>query len=235
MSNLSILFENDKMIAVDKPAGILVIIDQYTEAENTLKGRAARYVNGKIWVAHRINKGTTGVVLFAKDAQAHSFICRQFEKGEVHKKYLALVKGRVTPASGDISAPILIEGRKVEINPKGKESLTRYKTLESFKDFSLLEVRPETGRRHQIRIHLWSVGHPLAIDPEYTRTEVLCLSEFKRNYKSTGTEKPLMNRLSLHAASVTFIEPKSGKPMTVEAPLPRDFEVTLKQLRKHDI
>jgi 23S rRNA pseudouridine955/2504/2580 synthase/23S rRNA pseudouridine1911/1915/1917 synthase len=233
--NLHILFENDRMIAVDKPAGIIVIPDQYTDRAHTLQGAAEEYAKTKIWVVHRIDRDTTGVVLFAKDAEAHALLCRQFESGTVSKKYLALVNGSLEDEAGTIDRPLRIEGRKVEVADDGKESVTLYNVLERFKDFTLVEASPRTGRRHQIRIHFWSLGHPLAVDPEYASRTALYLSEFKRNYKSSGREeKPLLGRLSLHAASVRFTEPASNAEKTVESPLPHDLEVTLKQLRKYN-
>ncbi|MHB9154771.1 MAG: RluA family pseudouridine synthase [Endomicrobiales bacterium] len=232
---LRILFENDTIIAVDKEAGVLVITDQYTPPEKTLQGRVALYLQNKAWVVHRIDRDTSGAVLFAKDAAAHSFVCNQFEKGTVEKKYLALVSGALQEETGRIDSPILVEGRKVEIDPKGKESLTAYTVKERFRDFTLLEVEPHTGRRHQIRVHLQSLGHALAVDPEHGGREALFLSEFKKKYKKTGRERPLLGRLSLHAASITFNDPSSGKRITVESPLPDDFALALKQLRKHDV
>jgi 23S rRNA pseudouridine955/2504/2580 synthase/23S rRNA pseudouridine1911/1915/1917 synthase len=231
---LSILFENDKMLAVDKPAGIIVIPDQHTQRCSTLVGNADEYTGKKIFVVHRIDRDTTGVVLFAKNAETHAFLCGQFEHGEVQKKYLTLVNGYVQGEEGKIDAPILIEGRKVSIADNGRESLTLYRVVERFKDFTLLEVMPKTGRRHQIRIHLWSIGHPLAVDNEYGHREELKLSEFKKKYKSSGEEKPLMSRLTLHAAAIEFTEPVSGKRMTIESPLPHDFALALKQLRKYN-
>jgi 23S rRNA pseudouridine955/2504/2580 synthase/23S rRNA pseudouridine1911/1915/1917 synthase len=234
MNKIEILFENDTFVAVNKPAGILVIPDQYTDRTITLVGKLSQQIGMKAWTVHRIDRDTTGVVLFAKHAKAHSFLCRQFEKAEVKKKYIALVNGVLQEPQGVITHNIRIEGRNVEIHPKGKSAITNYRVLEQFRHFALIELEPKTGRRHQIRIHMWAQGHPLAVDPEYGQRETLCLSEFKKNYKATGKERPLLGRLSLHAAEITFKEPASGETITVSAPLPEDFELTLKQLRKYD-
>lgn len=228
------LFENDRLIAVNKPAGILVIPDQYTPREGTLVGKLSQETGRKIFIVHRIDRDTTGVVVFAKDAEAHAALSQQFEGGAVEKKYLALLNGTVADDEGSIRVPIIVEGRKVSTGSGGKESETGYRVLERFRDFTLVEALPRTGRRHQIRVHFASIGHPLAVDPEHGGRTALCLSEFKKKYKVSGREKPLIARLSLHAASVTFTEPVEGKRITVEAPLPDDFEITLKQLRKHD-
>ncbi|MFH1368136.1 MAG: RluA family pseudouridine synthase [Elusimicrobiota bacterium] len=231
---LNILFENKRVLAVDKPTGIIVIPDQYTDISNTLQGKVSNYINKKAFVVHRIDRDTSGVLLFAKDAEAHAFLCAQFEAGEVKKKYLTLVRGVMPKDEGSIIQPITITARRVAISAMGKYSVTDYKVLERFINYSYLEVSPQTGRRHQIRIHLWHAGYPLAVDPEYTHTNSIYLSDIKRNYKKKGKEKPLIGRLSLHAASITFKEPEEGKEMTVESPLPKDFEVTLKQLRKYN-
>jgi 23S rRNA pseudouridine955/2504/2580 synthase/23S rRNA pseudouridine1911/1915/1917 synthase len=231
---LNILFENDRIIVVNKPAGILVIPDQYTDAAKTLQGQVSEYLKKKAYVVHRIDRDTSGIVLFAKDAEAHTYLCVQFENAEVRKKYLAIVRGRVRDDAGLIIQPIMTEGRDVSIDPKGKYSETAFTVIERFRDYSFLEVMPKTGRRHQIRLHLTYSGHPLAVDKEYTRTEALYLSELKNNYKSSGKEKPLIGRLSLHSASITFKEPETQRELTVEAPLPEDFKITLKQLRKYN-
>jgi len=231
---LNILFENGRIIVINKPDGILVIPDQYTDGVSTLQGQVTQYLKKKAFVVHRIDRDTSGIVLFAKDAEAHKHLCVQFENAEVKKKYQTIVRGRVREDDGVIIQPILTEGREVSIDPDGKYSETAFKVLERFRDYSFLEVSPKTGRRHQIRLHLTSSGHPLAVDKEYTRTEALYLSELKTNYKSSGKEKPLIGRLSLHSASITFKEPETQKDLTVEAPLPDDFELTLKQLRKYN-
>ncbi len=242
--SIDVIHETPRYIVVNKPAGIIVIPDQYTDKDNTLVGEVSARAGQKVWVVHRIDRDTTGIVIFAKDAEAHAFLCRQFEKGEVQKKYITLVNGRVASDTGMIDTPIKIEGRNVRLvdhgrpdrenRPGVKDSLTLYTVKERFRDFTLLEVELKTGRRHQVRVHMWSLGHPLAVDPEYTHKESLFLSEFKRGYKGKAGEKPLLGRLSLHAWTLSCKEPGSDAVVRFEAPLPKDFEVTLKQLRKYN-
>jgi 23S rRNA-/tRNA-specific pseudouridylate synthase len=107
--------------------------------------------------------------------------------------------------------------------------------LERFKNYTLVEAFPLTGRRHQLRIHFWSIGHPLAIDAEYGTSDPILLSSLKHNYKikNNEKEKPLISRLTLHASSLTLTLPENNKEETFEAPLPKDFELTIKQLRKY--
>ena len=160
---------------------------------------------------------------------------KPLEKSQVSKKYIALLSGVLEDEQGTIDKPILISDREVSIDPSGKESLTCYKVLERFKSYTLVEVFPKTGRRHQIRIHFWSIGHPLAIDAEYGTSTPLLLSSLKRNYKVKNgkSETPLIDRLSLHAASLTLSLPDTGVKKTFEAALSKDFEIALKQIRKY--
>jgi 23S rRNA-/tRNA-specific pseudouridylate synthase len=159
----------------------------------------------------------------------------QFENSQVSKKYIALLSGVLESDEGSIDKPILVSDREVSIDPSGKESLTDYKVLERFKSYTLVEALPKTGRRHQIRIHFWSIGHPLAIDAQYGTAAALLLSSLKRNYKvkNDHPERPLIDRLTLHAASLTLSLPDTDGKKSFEAPLPKDFEVALKQLRKY--
>ena len=233
-NKLSVLFENQNIIAIDKRPGIIVIPDQHTELSRTLVGMAQTLIGGKLWVVHRIDKGTSGIVVFAKNAEAHADISQQFEKGLVSKLYLALVNGSVLDDSGTIDAPISVDGREVGLDKDGKPSVTNYRVAERFRDFTLVEAMPGTGRRHQIRLHFMSLGHTLAVDPQYSGRDALFLSEFKKKYKATGTEKPLLSRLSLHARNLTLTEPVMKTPVNIESPVPHDLEVTLKMLRKYN-
>jgi len=234
-TQIEIIYQNENITVVNKPSGIIVIPDQHTLEKNTLVGRLKEQLGQKLWVVHRIDRDTTGVLVFAKNAESHRALSMQFENSQVHKKYIALLSGVVEDDEGTIDKPILISGRDVSIDPSGKESKTNFKVLERFKSYTLVQAEPLTGRRHQIRIHFWSVGHPLAIDAEYGTSAPLFLSLLKRNYKvkDKEEEKPLIARLTLHAASLTLNLPNTNEEKVFEAPLPKDFEITLKQLRKY--
>ncbi|MDR1196444.1 MAG: RluA family pseudouridine synthase [Endomicrobium sp.] len=232
---LEIIYQDDNIIVINKPSGVLVIPDQHTNENKTLVGMLKKQLNQKIWVVHRIDKDTTGILVFAKNAETHRFISMQFENSEIKKKYIALLSGVLEDEEGVIDKPILISGRDVSIDETGKKSVTNFKVIERFKGYTLVEAQPQTGRRHQIRIHFWSLGHPLAIDAQYGGAEPIYLSSVKRKYKEKKgmEEKPLINRLTLHAAALTLTVADKNEKMTFEAALPKDFELTLKQLRKY--
>ena len=257
-TQIEIIYQDENIAVVNKPAGIIVIPDQHTPEKNTLVGKLKEQLGQKPWVVHRIDRDTTGVLIFAKNAESHRALSMQFENSQVRKKYLAILSGVVEDDEGSIDKPILISGRDVSIDPSGKASVTKFKVLERFRSYTFVEASPLTGRRHQIRIHFWSIGHPLAIDAEYGTSDPLLLSLLKRNYKAKDKEeeKPLIDRLTLHAAELSINMPviaRSGSDAAIQsgllrqdsafprndgkatfsAPLPKDFEITLKQLRKY--
>jgi 23S rRNA pseudouridine955/2504/2580 synthase/23S rRNA pseudouridine1911/1915/1917 synthase len=237
IEDIEIIYHDRDIVVVNKPSGIIVIPDQYSNKNNTLVDMLKRQLNQKIWVVHRIDRDTTGVLIFAKNAQSHRNISMQFENSKVIKKYIALLSGVLEENEGSINKSILISDREVSIDRTGKESITSFKVLERFKSHTLVEAIPlTTGRRHQIRIHFWSLGHPLAIDAEYGVSDPIMLSSLKRNYKikKGKKEKPLISRLTLHAASLTLTLPLLRQERTFESPLPKDFELTIKQLRKYE-
>ncbi|AKL97869.1 Ribosomal large subunit pseudouridine synthase C [Endomicrobium proavitum] len=232
---IEIIYQDDNILVINKPPKVLVIPDQHTHENRTLVGLLKKKLNQKIWVVHRIDRDTTGVLVFAKNAEAHRNLSMQFEKSQVKKKYIALLSGVLEEDEGAINKPILVSDRDVSIDDEGKDSITDFTVLERFKSYTLVEARPQTGRRHQIRIHFWSLGHPLAIDSDYGVYDPILLSAFKRNYKEKDgqKEKPLIDRLTLHAAELTLTLPATKEQKTFTAPLPKDFEITLKQLRKY--
>jgi 23S rRNA pseudouridine955/2504/2580 synthase/23S rRNA pseudouridine1911/1915/1917 synthase len=236
IQDIEVIYQDKDILVINKPSGIIVIHDQHTDESKTIVGILKKQLNQKVWVVHRIDRDTTGILVFAKNAQSHRNISMQFENTKVRKKYIALLSGVLEEDKGSINKPILISGMDVSIDRTGKESITNFKVIERFKSYTLVKAMPLTGRRHQIRIHFWSLGHPLAIDSEYGISDPIMLSALKRNYKikKGEVEKPLISRLTLHAAALTLTLPLSGKDKTFEVPLPKDFELTLKQLRKYE-
>lgn len=244
MINLEILYEDDNLIAVNKPAGILVTPDRWDHALPTLQDMLREYLrrnqgtqHPNLRVIHRLDKDTSGAIVLAKNVRAQSFVSKQFEAGEVSKSYYALVRGVIPEKDGIINFS-LSESPKTPgtmvVNSKGKKSITLFTVAERFQGFTLVEAKPLTGRTHQVRVHLKAYGYPLAIDPIYGSNDPVYLSQFKKNYKpKDGEEKPIISRLPLHAFRLSIREPEEQKTIVLEAPLAKDLSRMLKILRKY--
>lgn len=233
--SIEILYEDDYLIIVNKPAGIYSVPDRHQSEKDNLLFRLWA-IDDAILPVHRLDKDTSGVICYAKEAETHQLMNTLFEERKVQKTYLALVNGIMRQAEGLIDAPIADRAGQpgtMRIHPDGKQSLTNYKVEKNFQMFTLVSMYPHTGRTHQIRVHALSIGHPLAIDPIYGTRSELRLSEIKRNYKFSGTEEnPIMQRLTLHAKELKFPHPYTQELVTVTAPLPKDFHALLSQLEK---
>ena len=235
--DFEIIFEDADIIAVNKPSGLLVIPDRFRKELLNLRNLLEMKYGG-IFVVHRLDRETSGVTLFAKNAEAHRLLNGQFTDHTIKKIYLALVCGIPDHEAGTLKFPLAPHPRKpgtMVVSEAGKISITEYRVAEKFLKYSLVEARPLTGRTHQVRIHLAAYGHPLAVDRIYGSGEPLRLSSFKPGYKPSATEeRPLIDRLTLHAEKITFHHPATNAEVTLTAPLPQDFELTLKQLRKNN-
>lgn len=235
---IKILHEDEQLVVVYKPARFLTLPDRFVaEKPNVYHFLQQKY--GEIFVVHRLDKETSGILCFARTEEAHKDLCRQFEKRTVKKIYMTLVEGIVYPKTGGvIDKPIATSTRdrgRVVIAKRGKPSRTEYAVVEEFKHYTLIEAEIKTGRTHQIRVHFESIGHPLAVDALYGRKSAFYLSELKhKRYNSSKgeEEKPLMDRTTLHAFRLTIQHPKTGEDLSFESPLPKDFSAVLKQLRK---
>ena len=234
----SIIFEDDDIIVLNKPAHYLTIPDRFVAERANLTTFLKDRLED-VFVVHRLDKETSGVILFAKNAAAHRNLSMQFEARTVDKIYLALVEGSVHKEEGEINQPIANNMRdkgRMIIASRGKPSLTLYQVIERFKNYTLVEANIKTGRTHQVRVHFEVIGYPLAVDSLYGRKDAFLLSEVKmkkyRRGKDVIEEKPLMSRTTLHAAKVTFNHPTTNESITFEAELPKDFRAVLNQLRK---
>ncbi|MCP4443382.1 MAG: RluA family pseudouridine synthase [Aureispira sp.] len=235
--NYDILFEDDHILVVNKHYNFLTIPDRFRpDLPNLYNELEKKY--GKIFVVHRLDKGTSGTICFAKTAEAHKHISQQFESRSTKKLYWAVVDGCPMEKEGRIEATIARHPTKagiMTIHRKGKPSITDYKVLDTFKECSLVEASILTGRTHQIRIHLKHIGHPLVVDKDYGKRDKLFLSEIKKRKFNLGKyeeERPLLSRAALHAANLTIKHPSTGKKMTFEAPMPKDLKALLNQLSK---
>jgi 23S rRNA pseudouridine1911/1915/1917 synthase len=232
-----ILFEDDHLLIVNKPAGLLTIPDRTGSQPNLSEWLQQRY--GTAMTVHRLDRETSGLLCFARNEAAHRHLSIQFEKHTADKFYMVLVDGIVHHDEGEIDKPIgehpAISG-KMTISAQGKPSLTFYRVIERFKRMTLVEALIKTGRTHQIRVHFQSIGYPLAVDAVYGRRDAYYLSEIKgKKYKSgkfTEEERPIMQRTSLHSTRLRIDHPVSGARLEFSVPLPKDFQALLNQIRK---
>jgi 23S rRNA pseudouridine1911/1915/1917 synthase len=234
---LELLHVDEALIVVNKPAGLLSAAGRRDEPHIPAELRRLPLfaADEPIRLVHRLDRDATGVIVYARTLEAQQLIVRQFEQRAVEKVYIALVAGYVE-GDGEINRPLDFDKRTglVTVRARGKASVTRYTVVQRVPGHTLLECRPLTGRQHQIRVHLASIGHPLAIDPLYGSAAPLLLSGYKTGYRASGRhkERPLINRLTLHALRISFVHPQTSEPVTYEAPLPKDLRVTIAQLAR---
>ncbi|WP_144392437.1 pseudouridine synthase [Pleionea sediminis] len=235
MSRFSILYHDSNLIAVNKPAGLLVHKSEIDKYETEFLIQQLRDAIGqKVYPAHRLDKPTSGVILFALSKDALVFLSRQFEENKVRKCYWAIVRG-LTPAQLDIDHPLkekaVFKSQDSELL-KTKNALTSLKTLHNFEidepvdrypktRYSLVELSPQTGRRHQLRRHMKHISHPIIGDTSYGKTPH---NQYFRN-------KLNCHRLLLHAQKLEIAQP-NGDILTVTADLDEQFESALWNLRK---
>ncbi len=232
-----VLYENEHILVVNKPAGITVIPERNNPEQSTVLSLLEK-TRGKLWVVHRLDKYTSGVMCFAKNAEAHRELSLQFQEHKVKKTYMAVVSGKLSSVSGTINAPIAESTTKpgtMLVHKRGKEAITHYKVEEQFKHAAVLSVDIETGRTHQIRVHMSYIGHPLLVDDIYANKTAFYFSSIKKGYKlSAEEERPTIDRLTLHALKLSILHPATNEIMSFEAPLPKDIHTLVKLLRKYD-
>jgi 23S rRNA pseudouridine1911/1915/1917 synthase len=210
----SILYEDDTVIVVDKPSGVLVIPAPSGE-KNTLtdmlnKDLDARGIQANAYPCHRLDRETSGIMVYAKGKSVQKLIMDQFRKREVKKRYIAFVQGHVKGDGGTITRPIFDRNKK-----KSEPAVTRYRVIARKKDLSIIEAEPITGRTNQIRIHLKSIGHPIVGESVYA---------FRKDY---GLR---FKRVALHAQRIEFKHPVTRQRMAFESPLPGDMSDLLSKI-----
>jgi RluA family pseudouridine synthase len=250
----TVIYEDDRIIAVNKAAGIAVGGDRWDEACKRLDTLLAAYCLARVFTVHRIDRDTSGVVVFAKDAETHKRLSVAFEGRRVTKRYIAVVHGRLSPGETVCDLPLVPDGdkqhRTIIDKYRGKKALTRFRLLGSAGNYSVVEALPETGRTHQIRVHLASLGHPVVCDPLYSVAarrghleKGVFLSSFKKGWRGDLLkEQPLLVRLGLHALNLTLPDYTgdvsgtaglSGRGgLDLYTPLSRDMAALVKQLEK---
>lgn len=235
MHKPEIIFENEDFIAINKPAGLLSIPDREGKEPSLKSWLKERY--GNIFTVHRLDRETSGLILFAKTEAAHKYFSAIFEERAVEKIYLGIVQGALVQAEGSIDAGLMehpVKAGVMVVNKKGKPSLTDYQVQEELGLYSLVQFRIHTGRTHQIRVHMQHLGHPIVCDDVYGEARPILISSFKRHFKlskNDEAERPILARLGLHSHLLHFKDEK-GEYHTLEAPMPKDMRALLQQLRK---
>ncbi len=221
---ISVLLRTDSLIAVDKPAGTIVIPGRAQGQETSLKEDLEKQLGQRLWVVHRLDRDTSGVLLFALEPAAHRTLSIAFELGKIQKIYLAIVQGRLsTPLELDWALVADRRGRMrtAHGNEMGKAARTRVQPIETFSDATLVEAEPLTGRTHQIRVHLAQAGYPLLVDPQYGRPAVAVNS--------------IIERTPLHALRLKWTDLEGVPNAEIAAPVPEDIDRCLRALRRATI
>jgi 23S rRNA pseudouridine1911/1915/1917 synthase len=229
---LTIVFEDEHLIVIDKPAG-LVVHPAAGNFDGTLVNALLHHCAGQLsgiggvarpGIVHRIDKDTSGLMVAAKTDRAHEGLARQFKAHTIDRRYLAIVAGRPMPVEGKVDAPLArspANRKKVAIVARGKHAVTHYKTIQLLKEAALVECRLETGRTHQVRVHMASIGHPLLGDPVYGRA---------RPGHRAVLETLGFRRQALHAAHLGFIHPVKSTALAFQSEMPADMQELFNKL-----
>ena len=245
---IPVLFEDEYLLALDKPGGLLTSPDRYDpQRPNLMKLLHAAIAAGKPWArerglnylmnAHRLDFETSGVILLAKSKPVLVALADLFGSEKPLKQYTALAQGTPTEEKFELDAALAPHPARIglmRVDPKnGKHARTLFEVLEKFTGWTLLRCQPFTGRTHQIRVHLRHAGLPIVGDELYGG-KPLWLSHLKRDYrlKRGHEERPLIARVALHAEQLTLPHPVTGGTLTITAPWPRDLKVAVKYLRQ---
>jgi RluA family pseudouridine synthase len=259
----TVVYEDSRIIVVNKAAGIAVAADRWDENRERLDRLVADSLGGgRLWIVHRIDRDTSGLVLFARDAESHRSLSLAFEERRVEKRYITVVHGRPDWKETSCDLPLVPNGNKRGLTIidkyQGKKSLTLFRFLGGVGNYAVLEAEPRTGRTHQIRVHLAALGHPIVCDPLYGSDKPVFLSSFKPGRRGDPfEERPLLERLGLHAGELVLpfgpagedwpagedrdggegrnggeTEGTAGEALRFRAPLPRDMGALIKQMEK---
>lgn len=227
--HLDVVYEDEDVIVINKPKGMIVHPTSGSQKDTLVNGllyhcKDLSGINGVMrpGIVHRIDKDTTGLLIVAKNDKAHESLANQLKDKSVSRKYYALVHGVIAHDFGTIDAPIGRDPKDRQkmcvIAKNSKHAVTHFKVIERFKEYTLVECSLETGRTHQIRVHMQYIGHPVVGDPKYS-------------YRKTMN----CNGQLLHAHELTFVHPSTQEKMVVEAKLPLQFEEILNDLRSREV
>jgi RluA family pseudouridine synthase len=231
-----LLWIDDSLLAINKPAGLPALPDGYDPQAPHVKSALEGFY-GPLWIVHRLDRDTSGVLALARTPTTHRNLSLQFENRTVVKIYHALVSGSPPWEERRVTLPLRPDAdrqhRTLVDARQGKPAITNLCVLERFGLYTLVEARPETGRAHQIRVHLASLGLAVVADALYGSSAGVYLSHIKPRYKPSRTqEAPLLGRLGLHACALKLQHPDTGDLINLEAPYPQDLATTLRNLRK---
>ncbi|MDR3048237.1 MAG: hypothetical protein LBV16_00095 [Elusimicrobiota bacterium] len=232
---IEILYQDNDITIVNKPALMPVFPKVPMDEKDSLFGIVKNQIKNNLFPIHSIDQDASGIIIFAKNKTARSFLSVQFKDELVKRQFSALLGGVLQDEEGMIEKSIFISKKEIRLDERGKRALTKYKVLEKFNGYTFVLAEPQTQICSQIRLHFHCIGHPLAIDNRYSVNEPIFLSSFKRNYKlkDKEIEKPLLSRLPLHLSQITIKMPLDNTEKTFVSKLPKDIEITLKQLRKY--
>ena len=238
---LDVIYEDDWILAINKPPDIVVHPARGHQTGTLVNALAYRFERlsehsgaHRPGVVHRLDRDTSGVMLFVKSEDVHEQIARQFERRRVRKEYVAVAEGRIELDGDVINAPLASHPRQSEkmcVRKSGKRAETVYEVVERLGDFTVVRCFPKTGRTHQIRVHLQHIGHPVVADFLYGVREALYMSDLTGG-ESPPDEEPLLDRQALHARRLTFYHPVQKREMSFEAPVPDDMMRLIETLRK---
>lgn len=232
-----IIYFDDDIILVGKQSGVLTIPDRFDKTLPNLRSMLEERF-GRIFVVHRLDKETSGIMVFARNPFSHKDLNIKFENLQVEKIYHTIVSGWVAQDAFDIDIPLRTSPSNPNLtipSTRGKESLTKIRVLERFTIATLLECNLVTGRHHQIRAHCAAIGNPLLVDELYGTSSAFYLSRIKRRYnlQKEEVERPIISRLTLHSYSLRFEHPRTSEEIYFECNYPRDFAAVLNVLRKY--
>jgi 23S rRNA pseudouridine1911/1915/1917 synthase len=225
-----LVYEDAALVAVDKPAGLPVHPTARFHRNTLTSILAARYPGERVVLCHRLDKETSGVLLAARTVEAEAALKRAFAGREVHKVYRAIVHGQPREEEFVVEAPLALAGGEVSVlmtvrpeSEGGLPSRTRVRVVQRLRGFAVVEAEPETGRQHQIRVHLAHAGHPIVGDKLYAHGPEMFLASLRDGMTPALRAKLLLDRHALHAQRITFEHPIRSKAVTLEAPFPPDL------------